>query len=295
MPFCEIGALQIDRVEEFGGPNVRVEDFMVGVPEGAIEANLDWLAPDCYDIATAQLVTTVQCWIVRTPHHTVLIDTCCGNDKERSLPTMHRLSTPWLERLAAKGIGPEQVDYVMCTHLHGDHVGWNTRLVDGRWVPTFPNARYLFARREYDHWNPAGDGAKGYGQEGVFQDSVLPCMEAGLVTLVDEGHVLDDSLEVEAAPGHSAGNTVIRARSAGATGIFSGDCIHTPLQVAYPDVNSAACEEAVQARITRRRILSECAERGHLLIPTHFPAPYVARISASGSAFKYHPGFTAAG
>jgi glyoxylase-like metal-dependent hydrolase (beta-lactamase superfamily II) len=296
MPLFEIGVLQVDRVEEFGGPNVRVEDFMVGVPEGAIERNLDWLAPDCYDIATGQLVTTVQSWVVRTPHHVVLIDTCCGNHKVRpKVPPMHQLNTPWLQRLADKGIRADQVDYVMCTHLHADHVGWNTQLVDGRWVPTFPNARYLFGRREYEHWNPAAEGATGYGQDGVFEDSVLPCMLAGLATLVDDGYTLDDALQVEAAPGHSAGNSIIRARSGGATGLFTGDCIHTPLQLAYPDVNSAACEDQVQARATRRRILSECAERGHLLIPTHFPAPFVARITPQGDAFKYHAGFSSVG
>jgi glyoxylase-like metal-dependent hydrolase (beta-lactamase superfamily II) len=178
----------------------------------------------------------------------------------------------------------------MCTHLHADHVGWNTRLRDGRWVPTFPNARYLFARREYEHWSPDIGGAEGLGQEGVYEDSILPCVEAGLVTLVDDGYVLDDAPQVEPAPGHPAGNSVVRARDRDKIGLFTGDCMHTPLQIACPEVNSIVCDDPVQARTTRRRILAEAAEYGHLLIPAHFPCPYVGRVSAQGDAFKYHPG-----
>ena len=285
-----IGQLQIDRVEEFCAAVVAPQELLSGLPDDAVSRHADWLLPDCIDPGSGRMITSVHSWLVRTRHHTILIDTCYGNDKTRpSLPAADHLDTPWLARLAQKGVHPDEVDFVMCTHLHSDHVGWNTQLKDGRWVPTFPNARYIFSRKEYEHWRSNLSNADTWGQGGVFEDSVLPCMEAGLVTLVEDGFSLDDNLMVEAAPGHTLGNAIIRARSQGSTGLFSGDCMHTPLQMAYPDVNTVVCEEPALARQTRRRILTECAEHGHLLLPAHFPPPFVCRVSAAGDAFRYHP------
>jgi glyoxylase-like metal-dependent hydrolase (beta-lactamase superfamily II) len=203
----------------------------------------------------------------------------------------NELNTPWLSRLADKGLRAEDIDFVMCTHLHADHVGWNTRLVNGHWVPTFPNARYLFARREYDYWNPmTGPDSRSHRYDGVFEDSVLPCVEAGLATLIDEGFIVDDALRVEDAPGHSEGNILIRASSRGITGLFTGDCIHTPLQIVYPNCSTSSCIDPEAAIATRRRILSECAEYDHLLIPAHFPAALFGRVAAHGDSFRYRPG-----
>ena len=285
-----LGDIGIERVEESCAPAVTPDEFLAGLPADAIERNAGWLVPSAFDPTSGRLVMSVHSWIVRTCHHTVLIDTCIGNGKCRpGMPSADRLDLPWLERLAAKGLTPESIDYVMCTHLHVDHVGWNTRLRDGRWVPTFPNARYLFARREFERWNPQGRPADGQGQDAVFNDSVLPCVEAGLVTLVEDGYTLDDELTVEAAPGHTTGHTIIRAKSGERTGLFTGDCMHTPLQVAYPDVNSVTCEDPVAAKHTRRKVLSEAAERGHLLLPAHFPPPFVGTVSERGDRFEYHP------
>lgn len=290
MPKLMIGDIQVQRIEEFCGPSIPAEFFLTDVPEDAIERNADWLFPHIVDPATKCLVTSVHSWVVRTRHHNVLIDCCYGNDKDRpGLPVGDRMQTDWLDRLAACGLCPEDIDFVMCTHLHADHVGWNTRLIDGRWVPTFPNARYLFSRREYAHWNPTGDNATAYGQDNVFVDSILPCMEAGLVTLVEDGYTLDDQLTVEAACGHTVGNTIIRASSRDDTGLFTGDCIHSPLQIVYPRINSMVCELPEEARATRRRILEEAAGRGHFLLPTHFPPPFVCKVGADGDGFRYIP------
>lgn len=291
MPAFSLGEMTIARVEELALPIVKFDELFLDMPPDALRHYRDWLGPDGYDPITERMVNSVHTWVVRTGRHVVLIDTCMGNDKSRpGLPTGDHLNTPWLARLAECGVSPEQVDFVMCTHMHADHVGWNTRLQDGRWVPTFPNARYLFSRDEYEHWDPQDGAATGWGQDGVFNDSVLPCVEAGQVTLVDDGYAVDDVFVVEAAPGHTKGNIIIRASSAGATALFSGDCLHTPLQIAYPDVNTIVCEDPVQARRTRRRILEECAARGHLLVPAHFPPPFLGRISGDGDRFRYHPG-----
>ena len=290
MTNLRIGNLEVQRVEEFCGAFVRPDEFLTGVPEGALERHRAWLEPACVDPATGRMVTSVHSWVVRTERHTVLIDTCYGNHKSRpDLPLADQLNTPWLERLAATGVDPASVDFVMCTHLHADHVGWNTRLQDGRWVPTFPNARYVMSQVELAHWQKNAASAEGWGQRGVFEDSVLPCLEAGQIEAVCNGYTLDDQLTVEAAPGHTPGHCIVRAYSRGHTGLFTGDCMHSPLQIAHPDVNSVACEDPEAARRTRWRILHECAEHGHLLLPTHFPPPHVCKVEADGDAFRYRP------
>jgi len=286
-----LGDIHVSRIEEALIPLVTVDELFVGMPDDALARHGDSLGRGGFDAVTGKLTFSIHSWLVRTGRHMVLIDSCMGNHKVRpGLPYGDNLDTPWLSRLAASGVTPEQVDFVMCTHLHMDHVGWNTRLIDGRWVPTFPNARYIFSRREYEYWDPAEGGGTGWGQDGVFEDSVLPCMAADLAELVDDGYTVDDCLVVEAAPGHTRGNVVIRAASRDTSGIFSGDCLHTPLQIAYPGVSTHVCEDPVMAQATRLRLLDECAEHGHLLMPAHFPPPFVGRVSRDGAGFRYHPG-----
>ena len=283
-----IGNLRIDRVEELCAPLIRLHDLLPDLPEDAIERHRDWLFPTHIDPASGLAVMSEHSWVVRTPHHNVLIDGCWGNHKPR--PGFgNGLDTPWLARLAEIGLRPDDIDFVMCTHLHADHVGWNTRLVDGRWVPTFPNARYLFGRGEYDYWEGRVDTTR-FGHGAAFQDSVLPCVAAGLAELVDGGHAVGDHLLIEAAPGHTSGNLVIRASSDGRSALFSGDVVHAPIQLYYPEVNSIACDLPELARSTRQRILDEAVEYGHLLFPGHFAAPHFGSVSRRSHGFAYHPG-----
>jgi glyoxylase-like metal-dependent hydrolase (beta-lactamase superfamily II) len=283
-----IGNLEVMRIEESHGPGFSPQMMFPDLPPEALERHRDWMVPRYYNPQLNAFVSSIHSWLIRTSHHTVLIDTCVGNHKDRpEFPRFNRLDVPWLDRLAAAGVTPEQVDFVMCTHLHVDHVGWNTRLDNGRWVPTFPRAKYLFGRREFEHWT--GEGAPAMGGR-VIGDSVLPIVEAGLSHLVDDGYCLDDALTVEPTHGHTAGHVMIRARSGGATGLFIGDAMHNPIQCCYPDVNSAFCEDQDAARATRRHILGESAEHGHLLLPTHFGAPHVGRVQAEGDAFVFVPG-----
>lgn len=285
-----IGELQVGRVEEHCAPVFPPDMMFPELPAGTLEKHRHWMAPNYWDPEQNLLVASIHSWVVRTRHHVILIDTCGGNHKERpGFPLLHQTNLPWLERLAALGIAPEQVDFVMCTHLHLDHVGWNTKLADGRWVPTFPNAKYLFGRKEYEHWNRMPQGERAVNT-GVIEDSVLPVVEAGLSQFVDDGYTLDDMLTVEATPGHTAGHAMIRAKSGAATGLFIGDVMHNPIQFAYPDVNSGFCEDAAQARATRRRVLNEAAEHRHLLLPAHFGSPHVGRVRHEGEAFAFLPG-----
>lgn len=163
--------------------------------------------------------------------------------------------------------------------------GWSTVR-----VPTFPNARYVFGRQEYAHWQAKAATSEDEVQRLVFHDSVLPCMEAGQAVLVDDGYELDGALRIEAAPGHTVGHAIVRARGGGKTALFIGDVMHSPLQVLFPDTNHAICEIPEQSRASRRRILAEAAESGHLLVPGHFPPPFLGRVTPVGDAFIFVPG-----
>ena len=283
-----IGEAVVTRVEEALRPGFLPSQLLPDWDPAVLAEHGDWLAPNYYEPASGRFISSIHSWVVRTRHHTILVDSCVGNHKNRpNFERFHMLDTPYLDRLRAAGVTPEQVDFVMCTHLHVDHVGWNTQLDNGRWVPTFPRAKYLFGRQEFEHWTGAGAPE---GGRAVIGDSVLPVVEAGLSELVDDGYCLDDTLTVEPTHGHTAGHVMIRARSGGSTGLFTGDTMHNPIQCCYPDVNSGFCEDAAAARASRRRILEESAERGHLLLPAHFGAPHAGRVRADGDAFRWLPG-----
>jgi glyoxylase-like metal-dependent hydrolase (beta-lactamase superfamily II) len=278
-----LGSLSIDRVEEFSGPVLAADAFLVGLPADAIAQNLGWLAPDHVDAETELMVMADHTWVVRTPDATVLIDTCWGNDKDR--PGFGaQLKTNWLEALRALGVELAAVDYVICTHLHADHVGWNTRLVDGEWVPTFPDARYVVPRLEYEYWEHSG--VADFGHDKAFADSVLPIATAGLLDLAEPGDTVAGCLTLESAPGHCPGQVAVRAESEGQVGVFAADTIHVAAQLAFPDVSTIACVDPDVACVTRRALLDECADKGHLLLTNHFPAPSACRIERDGQHYR---------
>lgn len=290
-----IGDATVTRIEEQLGPgSFPPEKYFAGFEREVLERHLDWLVPHHYIPAQDALVTSVHSWLIQTAHHTVLLDCCSGNHKDRHWwPRFHQLQTPFLQRLARAGVAPEQVDIVMCTHLHADHIGWNTQLRDGRWVPTFPNARYLFSRRECEHWDPRlhPDDADDPHRRIAWHDSVLPVIEAGLAELVSGPHAIADDLLIEDAPGHTPGHILLKLLHADGGGVFCGDVIHHPLQVCAPHWNSQFCMAPEQARSTRRRVLEHCAETRAWLLPTHFGAPHVAGIRTAGDGFM--PAFVA--
>lgn len=285
METITVGDATVTRVEEFIDTTFTAKGFFAAGydPEG-LRPHLGWLVPKFYIPERDALVFSMHSWLVRTGRHTVLIDTCVGNDKER-MPRehWHHRTTPFLDRLRAAGARAEDIDYVMCTHLHADHVGWNTVLRDGRWVPTFPNATYVFARVEYDHWhkNPDPNPIRRAG----FLDSVLPVAEAGKAQLVDDGFDIDGALSVHLAPGHTPGNAYVRLRSKGTDAMFAGDSIHHPMQVYRTAWSTVACSDPVAAAVSRRRMLEECVARGTLLLPAHFPPPYGAYVQPAGGEF----------
>jgi glyoxylase-like metal-dependent hydrolase (beta-lactamase superfamily II) len=196
------------------------------------------------------------------------------------------METKYLERLAAAGVRPDEVDMVMCTHLHVDHVGWNTQLENGKWVPTFKNAKYVWSRADYEHYLKIDSDPKtGPANAGSFRDSVLPVAEAGLMHMVDGAAQLDENMSVTPAPGHTPGTIAIKFESRGEKALFCGDILHHALQVFHPEWNSFACAEPIGARKSRREALEHCAGTGARLMPCHFGAPFTCHIDHKGSGF----------
>ncbi|HMS77940.1 MAG TPA: MBL fold metallo-hydrolase [Burkholderiaceae bacterium] len=285
-----LGDFRIDRVVEWEGPFVRPDELFPGLPAGLVEATTAWAGPVVSNDGLLRL--SFHSFLLRTGRHTILVDGCCGNDKERpSRPQGHRRTGgAYLAELARHGVRPEEVDIVMCTHLHWDHVGWNTRLVDGTWVPTFPNARYVMARREYEHWDAlhaAGDRSM---HAIAFGDSVAPVVRAERAVLVDDGHEIEPGVQVTLWPGHTPGNAVIDLRSKGARGVFSGDVLHSPLQLAAPALSSRACWDEALSREARVRFIERHADTADVVMPAHFLAPSAGRIVRRGEAFGFVPG-----
>jgi glyoxylase-like metal-dependent hydrolase (beta-lactamase superfamily II) len=288
-----IGAIQIQRVEEMLTPGFLPAFLFPDYDPAVLEEHPELAAPSFYHAASGRLMSSMQSWLLRTGDHVVVIDTGCGNDKIREneeFRRFHKLDLPYLDRLAACGVRPADVTMVINTHLHVDHVGWNTRLTDGRWVPTFPNARYLIGRHELAHWRDPEAGPKlhPWGIP-VIADSVDPVVEAGLVDLVDDGDTILPGVSVFAVPGHTAGQLAVRLESAGQQGIFTADVFHQPMQIARPAWNSRFCEVPDAAIATRRRLFEDAADSQAVLFPSHTGAPHAGRVARTGAGFRFVP------
>ncbi len=282
-----VGELSVQSVLETECIPMRFADFLpLSTPE-AIAAEREWLEPHLARLDRGLAFLKFQWYVVRTPYHNIVIDTCVGNDKHRpALAEFNQLKTGWLDNLRATGIAPEQVDFVMCTHMHSDHVGWNTRLEDDRWVPTFPNAKYLFAREEFVH-REREHAAKLNEGFGSFADSVLPVVASGQAVLVANDYALDDHVRLEPAAGHTPGNVVIHLRSGASAAVLSGDVMHHPIQVTYPEWSAQFCEDPVLSARYRQRFVETHADTNTLILPAHFPTPSAGHIRSRATRWRY--------
>ncbi len=286
MDVRRIGDVAIRRVEENAGPSFKPAQLYPDWTPEALEKHRSWLVPRCYHERTDRFIMSLHSWVVRTERHTILVDTCVGNDKARSRSTWDRLSTPWLDRLRATGVQPEEVDFVLCTHLHTDHVGWNTRLENGRWVPTFPNAKYIFHEKEYAAWE--AEHRRGANPPGtVFRDNCLPIVEAGQALLVDDDYALDDTITLTPTPGHAPHHCCVNVHSRGQRAVVTGDMMHHAIQCREPDWSPGVDWDPQQAAVSRRSFLSSLADSDVLLLPIHFPRPTVGLVTADGDRFHY--------
>ncbi|MGH7101937.1 MAG: MBL fold metallo-hydrolase [Acetobacteraceae bacterium] len=290
----QIGANRIEKVPEIGRLAVEPSFLFGNITPEIIARHRDWLGPRLVEPGTDRLLLSFHSYLIRTAHHTILVDTCNGNHKNRpSMPAWHMLDTAYLADLRRLGVAPEDVDFVMCTHLHADHVGWNTRLSGGRWVPTFPRARYLMARTEFEHFNALHQAdPESPVNRGSFADSVLPVAEHGQVDLVESSHAIERHLEdgvwLESAPGHSPGNVNVHVKGGGRHAVLSGDVIHHPIQFAEPALANPADIDKALALRTRLTLMRRYADTATVVLTGHFPAPTAGWIRSQGERFRFH-------
>jgi len=282
-----IGDITIDAVIEREGPWRRPQDFFPAYDKAIFDRHVPDMEPEVFDPVLGMMFITYQTFVVRTPHHTILVDTCTGEDKGHPAPFDFPGKERWRHELTALGISNEMVDYVFCTHLHIDHSGWNTRLVGGRWVPTFPRAKYVFHKREYAAWEAAtAAGANPPGE--VWRMNCLPVVEAGQALLVDDDFSLDDTVWLTPTPGHSPCHCCVNIKSGGQHAVVTGDLMHHALQVREPGWFTIFDWDKDEAVRSRRRFFASVADTGTLILPIHFPNPTVGLIGADqGERFTW--------
>ncbi|MSQ71096.1 MAG: MBL fold metallo-hydrolase [Betaproteobacteria bacterium] len=285
--FGDVAVTSVTEVKDVAFP---ARFMFPGAGENALREQAALLGPRHVRAETQELLLSFNCYLVRAGGQTILVDSCIGNGKDRpTRPKFHMLQTDFLARLAAAGARPEDVDVVLCTHLHADHVGWNTRLENGRWVPTFPNARYLFAEPEFHHWQAhhLDPAQKEKGSYGCYVDSVLPVIASGQAEFVRTDHAVADGLTLEHAPGHTPGNVVLHLESGSDHAVFLGDTAHHPVQMHHPEWSTGFCFDPQQAHRTRLGFFQRFAGTRTCLLPAHFQFPTAGRVQRDGPVFHY--------
>jgi glyoxylase-like metal-dependent hydrolase (beta-lactamase superfamily II) len=272
----QIGEVRITRLVELLTTSLGPHLLPQATPERL--AALPWLEPFVVD---GRIVLSIHALVIESQGETIMVDPCIGNDKERTYPRWNQMQGDFLERFAAAGFRVDGIDAVLCTHMHVDHVGWNTRLVDGAWQPTFPRARYLFAQDEWQHWEGQ---EQEYGP--VIEDSVQPIFDAGLAQLVESSHRVTDEVWLEPTPGHTPGHVSIHIASGGEEAVITGDMIHHPCQIAHLDWSSSADWDQQMAADTRTSFVQRYADRPVLIIGTHFAEPTAGRLVKDGDAYR---------
>ena len=282
----KVGNITIHRIVEQERPFFDMLTFFPKLTKEVLEENRAWLQPK-YMSPKDELLLCIQSYLVQTPHHNILIDTCVGNDKSR--PTRpfwdHMKSDRFEKNLAATGVGIGDIDFVMCTHLHTDHVGWNTRLENGRWVPTFPKARYVFADRELEFWTKRQkDDPAAYPW---VTDSVLPVVAANRVDIVKSAHSLNDLVKLIPTPGHTIDHYSVHVGNAGGDAVITGDMIHSPLQARYPELGMMVDYDSAEAGRSRRELFGRFCDTSTLMCTAHFPSPSTGRFVRWKDAFDF--------
>ncbi|MEU7243717.1 MBL fold metallo-hydrolase [Streptomyces sparsogenes] len=287
IPSWTVGDVTVHRIDETPLPPATGPWLLPDATTDVVNQQ-DWLSPDFAD-HEGTLHIDSHSFAFAIGGLRVLVDTGIGNGKTRANPAWHDLRTDYLERLTAAGFAPETLDLVILTHLHTDHVGWNTREVSSEWIPTFPTARYVTSRVEREFW-------AGYDmdepREQMFRDSVIPVEEAGLLDTVDvpaEGAEIVPGLRLLSTPGHTPGHVAVQLTSGGETALITGDCIHHPVQFAHPSIGSCVDIDPEQSEASRRKLLGSLAGTGALVLGTHFPPPTAGHVVTHGDAYRLSP------
>ena len=279
----QVGSVKITCVVEmlFSLPHDPEGFFLRDATPEALKAS-PWLYPHFVN-EDGSLNVSVHALLVEAPGLRLVVDTCIGNDKPRHLVGGNPLATSFLQHLADAGWSRDSVDTVVCTHLHVDHVGWNTMLVDGKWVPTFPRARYLIGTREFEHWSNEGDEE----QQAIMGDSVRPIFDVGLAELVEMDHRVSPEVRLMPTPGHTPGHVSVVIKSEGQSAVITGDIAHHPCQMAHPDWATSLDSDPQAARATRAKMFAEWAEQPILVIGTHYAAPTAGHVKRDGAVFRF--------
>lgn len=285
------GDITVTRVVEWAGPIQTVTEILPDSSRTHWEEHRALMAPDFWDPDTDAYLCHIQTWVIRAAGRTVLVDTGVGNDRDRpQVPPFAHLHTDFLDRLAAVGVDPDDVDTVINTHIHYDHVGWNTTWHGGDFVPTFPNATYLVPQGDYDYFHPGNahlmrapetedERLRFAGIRLVFEDSIAPVERSGQLRLWHGRHEVPGlPLTLETAPGHTPGSSIVRLHSAEGGAVFVGDLLHSPMQVLHPDFRCSFDLDADQARRTRRDVLARAARDRAVVLPAHLPGRSGVRI-----------------
>jgi len=279
----KIGDVEVVRIVEV---NNHLDPMTMLLAEGTPEfvQRYPWLVPH-FATPEGTMLISFQCFALRSRDRRIMIDTCIGADRKREFDIFCNMKTTFLEDLAGAGFPPSSISAVLCTHLHFDHVGWNTRLVQGRWIPTFPNARYLFGRREWDHWQHLRRTG-GYHNMDHLVDSIDPILEAGLAEFVEPDHRLTEEVWLEPTPGHTPGHVSVHIASRGEEAVITGDMMHHPIQLAAPDLHGNFDMDKQQGARTRRAFVERYQNQKTLIIGSHFCDPTSGHIVSDGTAWK---------
>lgn len=285
----EIGEFQISRAEEVVLDEHR--SLLEHFDDRILAENRDWMVPSFYSEERACFFSMIHTWILRHGDRTILIDTGGGDDRDRPLsPRFHMQTRRLDEKLRAAGVEPEKVDAVLLTHLHVDHVGWNTRRDGDRWVPMFPNSEYVVTATELEARDPErGAAARPPASWNTYLDSVKPILDAGQMRIVEGTENYLPGIDFVPVPGHAPGMMAIRVRSGGREAMFIADVMHQPIQVHYPDWNSKYCENQALARETRAKLLRHAADEGALILPAHFNRPYCGYVRRGSGGYVFEP------
>ena len=280
----QVGDVKITRVVEMTMPVRFNPDRPTFIPDANPEAlrRIGWLYPDFVD-EQDRLLLSIHALLVEAPGLRLVVDTCIGNDRPRAFLGGRPLATPFLDHLAEAGWDRDSVNAVVCTHLHVDHVGWNTMLENGRFVPTFPKARYLIGRTEFEHWSAEGDAE----QATILGDSVQPILDAGLADLVDMDHRISDEIRLTPTTGHTPGHVSVVIESRGERAVITGDLSHHPCQMAHPDWSPTFDSDPKAAAVTRARMFAEWADQPILVIGTHYAGPTAGHVKRDGAVFRF--------
>ncbi len=280
----KIGDVSIVQVVESEQP----WDGTILLPEASaanVRREWDWLHPTFIDDA-GLLRMSIHTFVIESRGQRIVVDTCVGNDKERAMPELDHQQRPFLADLENAGYARESVDLVLCTHLHFDHVGWNTMLRDGKWVPTFPNATYLIGGTEWDFFSTAADPFL----KGAVDDSVRPVVVEGMSRLVDDAHRITDEVWLESTPGHTPGHFSVRISSRGADAVITGDILHHPILCRHPEWDNNFDYDGPRAKKMRREFCERYADSEVLVLGTHFATPSAGRIVRAEGAYRFVAG-----